>query len=211
MKQLFMLPVAGLVLLFGTATIVAQQTERVNYRATTYYEIAPEKEAAMLEQARTIGRKIIQETISSGTPIVSYSLLRVMYQGTPALEYNYAATVLFDGAPPELNAAMRDQVFRKVTGVNFQDFFEKQMTLRPNVGSVLYRVEATAPDSKIAEGNYLDIVRWKITPQRGPDYGNFVQTMLLPLNSQAIKENRSIGWTASRVVFPAAQMHPSMR
>ena len=55
----------------------------------------------MLEQARTTGRKIIQEDISAGLPIVSYSLLRVMYQGTPAIEFNYAVTVLFpDGAPP---------------------------------------------------------------------------------------------------------------
>jgi hypothetical protein len=208
MKRVFVLAAVMFTLLISTATAIAQQTQRVNYRATTYYKVAPEKEAAMLEQARTTGRKIIQEDISAGLPIVSYSLLRVMYQGTPAIEFNYAVTVLFDGAPPELNTAMRDQVYRKATGMNFQDYLEKQINLRSAVGNVLYRVEATASGSKVAEGNYITVVRWKITPQRGPDYGNFVQSMLLPLNSQAVKESRSLGWTAARVVSPGGADAP---
>jgi hypothetical protein len=208
MKRLFVLATVAFAVLVSTATAMAQQAQRVNYRATTYYKVAPEKEAAMLEQARTTGRKIIQEDISAGLPIVSYSLLRVMYQGTPAMEYNYAVTVLFDGAPPELNTAMRDQVFRKATGMSFQDYLEKQINLRSNVGNVLYRVEATAPGSKVAEGNYIAIVRWKITPQRGADYGNFVQSMLLPFNTETVKAGRSIGWTAARVVSPGGADAP---
>jgi hypothetical protein len=42
----------------------------------------------------------------------------------------------------------------------------------------------------------------RLTTEDQADYGNFVQTMLLPLNSQAVKEGRSMGWTASRVVSP---------
>ena len=74
--------------------------------------------------------------------------------------------------------------------------------LRTNVGSILYRVEATAPGSQNKDGNYLAVSRWKITAGRGGDYGNYVTNMLLPLNSLAVKEGRSLGWSAARVVSP---------
>jgi hypothetical protein len=40
----------------------------------TYYKIAAEKDAAMLEQAGTIGRKIIQQIIDFGMPIIFLTL-----------------------------------------------------------------------------------------------------------------------------------------
>ena len=43
MKRVFVLAAVMFTLLISTATAIAQQTQRVNYRATTYYKVAPEK------------------------------------------------------------------------------------------------------------------------------------------------------------------------
>jgi len=52
------------------------------------------------------------------------------------------------------------------------------------------------------EGNVVTAVTWKITPQRGADYGRYIQTMQLPLNAQGVKDGRFLAWGASRVVSP---------
>jgi len=48
----------------------------------------------------------------------------------------------------------------------------------------------------------------KIAPQRGGDYGRYVQTMLLPLNAQGVKDGRFLSWTAGRVVSPGGADAP---
>jgi hypothetical protein len=70
-------------------------------------------------------------------------------------------------------------VYRKATGINFLDYTQKVNALRTNVGSVLYRVEASAVGPQTKEGNYIAVTRWKITQGRGADYSNYVQNMLL--------------------------------
>jgi hypothetical protein len=200
---------AGLALLLGAATALAQQPQRINYRVTNYFNVPQDKVAAMLDEARTSGRKLIQERIASGENITSWVLLRTAFRGvTPAINYNYAVSVDFDGAPQTPNVAARDQVYRKATGMSFQEYNPKVNALRTNVGSVLYRVEATAPGSTTKDGNYIAVTRWKITQGRGGDYGNFVTNRLLPLNTQAAKEGRSVSWSASRVVSPGGGNAP---
>jgi hypothetical protein len=204
MKRVFALP-AVIAMLFGSMTLLAQQPQHVNYRTVTSYNIPPEKEAALLQQANTIGRKIIEEGMTAGNNTTSWTLARVMYRGSPASEFNYQVTVTYNGAPPEPSAsgaAARDQIYRKVTGMSYQDFSEKQNLLKPAVGNVLERLDAIAPGSQFKEGGYAAVVRWKITPQRGADYGRYIQAMQLPLNTQALKDGRIVGWNARRVVYP---------
>lgn len=69
-------------------------------------------------------------------------------------------------------------------------------------------MEAAAPGTQNKDGNYNLVTRWKITQGRGGDYGDFVQNRLLPLNTLAVKEGRSVGWTASRVVSPGGPSAP---
>ena len=199
----------GLAVLLGCAVAFAQQGQRINYRVTNYFNVAPDKVNAMLDEARTSGRKLMQERIASGENITSWVLLRTAFRGvTPALNYNYAISVDFDGAPQTPNVAVRDQVYRKATGMSFQEYSQKVNALRTNVGSVLYRIEAAAPGSQTKEGSYIAVTRWKITQGRGGDYGNYVTNRLLPLNSLAVKEGRSVGWSASRVVSPGGGNAP---
>jgi len=51
--------------------------------------------------------------------------------------------------------------------------------------------------------SWNDTHRWKITPNRAADYGNYMQKIILPLNSQAVKEGRILGWGNARTVYPA--------
>jgi hypothetical protein len=188
---------------------LAQQPQRINYQVSNYFNVAPDKVAAMLDEARTTGRKLMQERISSGENIISWLVWRTAFRGvTPAIPYNYGITINFDGAPQTPNVTARDQVYRKATGMSFQEYTQKVNALRTNVGSVLYRVEAMAPGTEFKEGNYVAVTRWKITQGRGGDYGNYVTNMLLPLNSQEVKEGRSMGWTATRVVSPGGGNAP---
>jgi len=85
---------------------------------------------------------------------------------------------IFDGAPQAPNVAKRDELYRKVTGMSFQEYNQKLNALRTKVGSVLYRVEAAAPGTQTKDGNCLAVTRWKITAGRGGDYGNYVTNML---------------------------------
>jgi hypothetical protein len=202
MKRSNLFLAIGLALLLVTAVAWAQQSEHINYRITNYFSVAPEKVATMLQESRTTERKLMQERIASGENITSWDLLREAYRGVPANSYNYAISVTFDGAPQAPNVAKRDELYRKVTGMSFQEYTQKLNSLRTNVGSVLYRVEAATPGSQAKDGNYLAVTRWKITAGRGGDYGKYVTDMLLPLNSLAVKEGRSLGWSAARVVSP---------
>lgn len=70
--------------------------------------------------------------------------------------------------------AKRDELYRKLTGMSFQEYTQKMNSLRTNVGSVLYRVEAAAPGSQAKDANYLAVTRRKITAGRGGDYGKYV-------------------------------------
>jgi hypothetical protein len=202
MKRSHLSLAIGLALLLVATVGLAQQSGHINYRITNYFSVTPEKVGAMLEEARTTERKLMQERIASGENITSWDLLREAYRGVPANSYNYAISVTFDGAPQAPNVAKRDELYRKVTGMSFQEYTQKLNSLRTNVGSVLYRVEAATPGSQAKDGNYLAVTRWKITAGRGGDYGKYVTDMLLPLNSLAVKEGRSLGWSAARVVSP---------
>jgi hypothetical protein len=202
-----MMPI-GLALLLVTAVGWAQQSEHINYRITNYFSVAPEKVATMLQESRTTERKLMQERIASGENITSWVLLREAYRGVPANSYNNAISITFDGGPQAPNVAKRDELYRKATGMSFQEYTQKLNALRTNVGSILYRVEATAPGTQNKDGNYLAVSRWKITAGRGGDYGNYVTNMPLPLNTQAVKEGRSLGWSAARVVSPGGAEAP---
>src|SRR6266852_4491703 len=209
MKRPLPLLAAGLALLLGSAVALAQQPQRINYRVTNYFNVAPDKVGAMLDEARSSGRKLMQDRIASGENITSWLVLRTAFRGvTPAINYRYAISVTFDGAPQTPNVTTRDQLYRKSTGMSFQDYNQKVNALRTNVGSVLYRVEAATPGSQTKDGNYIAVTRWKITQGRGGDYGNYVTSRLLPLNSLAVKEGRSVGWSASRVVSPGGGSAP---
>lgn len=201
MKRMFAIMATVVVMQCGSVTLYGQQ--KINYRLSTFVKIAPDKEAAANEFVHTTTTKLIQEVINSGRA-AGFGWFRLAYAGLPAADYNYMQTITYDGAPPEaLNAAARDQMYRKATGMSYAEYQQKIATFGTVVGSVLARVEATAPGTQVAEGNYVQIARWKITPQRGGDYGNYVQKMLLPLNAQAVKEGRVRGWGASRTSYPA--------
>jgi hypothetical protein len=209
MKRSLPLLAASITVLCGTAIIVAQQQpQKINYRSTVYVKVAPEKDAAMMDFIRNASKKLMQERINSGEPITSWVVLRLAYQGTPALDYNYAVTTTYAGAPSQVNEATRDEIYRKATGMSFQDYIAKLPTLGTNVGSILYRVEAATPSSPMQEGNYITVTRWKVTPLRGGDYASYVRDMLLPLNAQAVKDGRSMGWSAARVVSPGGDEAP---
>ena len=94
------------------------------------------------------------------------------------------------------------------TGMTGPELGAKFGPLATNVGNTLNRVEASTGPLSIQEGNILNVVTWKITPQRGADYGRYVQTMLLPLNAQGVKDGRFLSWGASRVVSPGGADAP---
>lgn len=205
MNRIHSLLAAGLCLLLCTAAVFSQQSGKVNYRAATYIKIAPEKEPAMQEFLKTSGMKLIQEEINSGR-FASWGLLRIAYSGIPAADYNYLQAINYDGAPPALlSPTARDQMYRKATGMSYQEYEQKLMSFGAPVGTVLSRIEADAPGGQIAEGNYVRTIRWKITSQRGADYGNYIQKMMQPLNVEGMKEGQFLGWSATRTMYPAGE------
>src|SRR5207302_10022243 len=119
MKRSHLCPAVGLALLLASAVGLAQQSQRINYRITNYFSVAPEKVGTMLEEARTTERKLMQERIASGENITSWVLLREAYRGVPANSYNEAVFVTFDGGPHTRNAAMSYEVYRKACGQRF--------------------------------------------------------------------------------------------
>ena len=201
MKRFRITSLLAVSVLLSTVNAVAQQ--KINYRVSTYVKIAGDKEAATLDFAKTSGTKLMRELMASGqSPIAAIALQRVVYSGVPALDYNYIQTITYDGAPAEPNPAVLDPLYRKATGMSMQEYGVKLAGLGSVVGTMIYRVEAAVPGSQNATGNYIQVVRWKITPQRGADYGNYMQKMQLPLNAQAMKDGRIVGWSAARVVYP---------
>jgi hypothetical protein len=67
---------------------------------------------------------------------------------------------------------------------------------------MLSRVEASVPGMQMREGNYVLLSRWKIEPQQGAAYSDYVQTMLQPLQIQNFKDGHHLGWTAGRLMYP---------
>src|SRR5690242_853759 len=121
MKRSHLFLAVGLAVLGVAVVGWTQQPQRINYRITNYFRVAPEKTAAMLDEAKNTERKLMQERIASGENITSWVLLREAYRGIPASSYNYAISVSFDGAPQAPNVAKRDEVYRKATGMSFQE------------------------------------------------------------------------------------------
>lgn len=199
MKRILPLIVSSLTILLCATTARAQQ--KISYRATTYIKIAPGKEAAALDFAKTTGMKLILEEIKSGV-IASWVLARITYSGIPAADYNYIQAIGYDGAPQEPNPEARDQMFRKTTGMSFVEYQQKLASFGSPVGSVLSRVEAALPGPQTAEGNYIQTVQLKITPQRRADYENYIRKTVLPLNVQLMKDGRIVGWSSARTVYP---------
>ncbi len=201
MKRTLFASLIAVSVLLSTVTAVAQQ--KINYRVSTYVKIAGDKEAAAVDFAKTSGTKLIREMMASGqSPISAIALQRVVYSGVPALDYNYIQTITYDGAPTEPNPAVLDPLYRKATGMSMQEYGMKLASLGSVAGTMVYRIEAMVPGSQNATGNYIQVVRWKITAQRGADYGNYMQKMQLPLNTQAMKDGRIVGWSTARVVYP---------
>ena len=203
-KQLVVL----LALTLALVTAWAQQPQKINYRTSTFIKIAPDQETAMLDFMRVNSTKLIQAQMSAGQPIATWVLQRVVFSGVPAMEYNYIQTNDFNGAPQELNASARDQICRKAIGMSYQEYQQKLRSFGSVVGNILARVEATAPGSTVKEGSYIQVARWKITSQRGEDYGNYIAGFQLPLNTQAVKEGRILGWNAARVLSPGGADAP---
>ena len=211
MKWLMACSVAALSLAIASGHLVAQESQRISYRATVYVNVAADKQTAMIDNAKEAGAKLIQERIAAGEQITSWTVGQIAYRGTPALDYNFFVSTTFAGTPTAVNPATRDQVYRKATGLTFQEYTAKIQAIGTNVGSVLYRVEASNGSPTAEEGNYINVVRWKVTPLRGADYGRFVQTRLLPLNAQAIKDARELGWSRRASCRPGALTRCSMR
>jgi hypothetical protein len=164
--------------------------------------IAPDKQAAALDFVRTVGVKIAQENINSGR-IASWSLLRTVYAGV-GTEYNYVQVTNFDGPPPaELSPEARDQMYRKATGMNYQDYEKKLTSFLTSGNSVLSRIEATVEGQPPAVGSYVRVLRWKLTQGRGTDYANYIKTLAQPLDAEGVKEGVFQSWSATRAVFPA--------
>ena len=191
---------AGCSLLLCTVTVFAQQSGKVNYRSTTFVKIAPEKEAAMQDFVRDqwdetdSGRDKLRSVRSSAS-------FRISYSGIPAADYNYLQAINYDAAPPALlNPAARDQMYRKATGMSYQEYEQKLMSFGAPVGTVCPAwSQLTAPGSQMTEGNYVRTIRWKITSQRGADFGNYIQKMMQPL-----ERRRHEGGTISRL-----ECHPN--
>lgn len=199
-RQLTLLA-TGLALLIGPQAAPAQQPTKVQYRSTLYLNVPQEKIPAFLEHSRTVTRKVMQERLNSNDGLESWALLSLLYRGSPALEYNYAASSVFSGPPPEPNPTVRDQAIKKATGMSYPEYMQKVISLSTVTGSVLARVEGSAPGSQMKEGNVVRVVRWKIEPNQVVNYGPYIRDVLA-VQSQAVKEGAFLGWAAARVVSP---------
>ena len=200
MKHLFAVTSAVAAILCLSPSAYAQET--VHYRATAFVTIAPEKQAAALDFVRTAGVKLAQENIKAGR-ITSWALLRTAYAGI-GTDYNYIQVTNFDGPPaPELSPEARDQMYRRVIGMSYDDYQKKLTSFLVSGNSVLSRVEASVQGQPIAVGNLVGISRWKISPGRGTDYGDFIKTQAQPMVTEGVKEGVFQSWSATRAIFPA--------
>lgn len=181
---------------------IANAQEKTRYRATTFVSIAPEKQAAALDFVRTVGVKLAQENINAGR-MASWSLLRTVYAGV-GTEYNFIQVTNFDGPPPaDLSPDARDQMYRKATGMSYQDYQKKLASFVTTGNSVLARIEATADGTAPSVGSFVRVVRWKIASGRAADYGDYIKTKAQAMNTQGVKEGVFQSWSATRVLFPS--------
>jgi hypothetical protein len=206
MTRRFSLLAIGLALFIGIQAGSAQQP-KVQYRTSLYVNVPSDKVPAFLEVNRTIQRKVMQERLNSGDTLESWALLVLMYRGSPALDYNYVSTTVTSGPPPEPNPTARDQIIKKAIGMTYGEYIQKLNSVSTVTGSVLSRVDGAAPGTQMKEGNVVSVVRWKIEPHRGADYGEYVK-MLVPVQSQAVKDGQYLGWAAARVVSPSGADAP---
>ncbi|HET7084851.1 MAG TPA: hypothetical protein VFI23_08780 [Rhizomicrobium sp.] len=200
MKRLLAIASAAAALLCTNLSVHAQ--EKVHYRTATFVTIAPDKQAEALDFVRTVGIKLAQENINSGR-LTSWSLLRTAYAGV-GTDYNFIQVTTFDGPPaPELSPEARDQMYRRVIGMSYQDYQKKLTSFLTSGNSVLSRIEASVDGPPAAVGSLVRVSRWKITAGRGTDYANYIKTKVQPLNAEGVKEGVFQSWSASRAIFPS--------
>ena len=205
MKHLFAMTSAVALVLCLAESANAQ--EKIHYRASTFVMIPPEKQAAALDFVRTVGVKLAQENINAGR-ITSWSLMRTAYAGV-GTNYNYVQVTTFDGPPsPELSPDARDQMYRRVIGMSYQDYQKKLTSYLVSGDSVLSRIEASAGTQPVAVGNLVSVSRWKVSSGRANDYGDFVKAEVLPLDAEGVKEGVFQSWSASRTIFPSGDDVP---
>ena len=182
------------------ATTVAQ-AQKINYLVSTYFKIAPEKEGELMDIVHGSGEKLMREWVASGD-ITGATFSKVVFTGLPAGEYNYVQSVNYEGTPPEVNPAKLDQLYRKATGMSYQDYQQKIRGLGTVVGTLLNRVEASTPGVQTAVGMYLQVTRLKITPLHAAEYADYTKKVMLPYNTQLMKDGKGAGWLAYRRVSP---------
>jgi hypothetical protein len=202
MKRHIAIVSAVAAILFTSLTAGAQ--EKVHYRSTTFVMIPPEKQVAALDFVRTTGVKLAQENINAGRE-ASWSFLRTVYAGIGA-PYNFVQVVNYDGLlPADLSPEARDQMYRKATGMSFEDYQKKLLSFATSVNSVLSRVDASVAGLPLAVGNYIRVLRWKLITGREADYTNYIKTQTQPLDAEGVKEGVFQSWSAARTVFPAGE------
>ena len=189
------------------AAAYSQEQPAKYYRTVQFLKVPADSEQAYLEFLRTNTRRIVQLRMKS-EEIVSWAVLKLVYEGSPAQDYNYLATVLHAGTPMDPSMDEQDQMFRQATGISRQEYNQKLMGLRTSAGSLLAEVEAAVPGSKQVEGNYISVTSWKITPMQGDAYTDYVRNFLLPLQTQNVKDGYSLGWAANRIIYPAGEKAP---
>ena len=203
MKRLFVLAAAIAALMIGTMIVSAQQGQRIVYQTVGFNNVAGSNIAAYIDAQKNIVGKIIQERMKT-EQILGWTVYQVVYRGLPASEYNFATLTTFSGPPTQAGQG----VAQKATGMTGEQLGAKLGPLATNVGNTLNRSEAGTGPVALQEGNIVQVVTWKIMPQRGADYGRYIQTMQLPLNTQAVKDGRVLGWGASRAVSPGGAEAP---
>jgi len=204
MKRTLFVILALAVLMMGTLIVSGQQAgQRIVYETVAFANVTGNNTAAYIDFQKNMVSKIIQERMKT-EQILGWTVYQMIYRGMPASEYNFATVTVFSGAPTQ---AAPDAA-RKATGMSGADLGQKFGSLSTNVGNMLARVEAGAGQATLQEGNVTTVVEWKIPPQRGGDYGRYIQNSQLPLNAQAVKDGRLLGWGASRVVSPGGGEAP---
>lgn len=203
MKRIFVLTLAIAALMMGTIIMSAQQGQRIVYQTVGFANVAGNNTAAYIDFQKNTVSKIIQERMKT-EQILGWTVYQVIYRGLPASEYNFATVTTFSGPPTQAGPA----VVKTATGMTGAEIGAKFGPLATNVGNMLNRAEAGTSPVALQEGNVTTVVSWKIAPQRGADYGRYVQTMLLPLNAQGVKDGRFLSWGAGRVVSPGGADAP---
>ena len=131
-----------------------------------------------------------------------------VYAGVGA-EYNYIQVINYDGAPPaDQTPEARDQMYRKATGMAYSDFQKKLASFTTSSSSVFSRIDATVQGPPPAVGNYIRVVRWKVTTGRDADYTNYIKKMTQPMVADGAKQGVFLSWSATRVIFPSGEDVP---